>query len=238
MKRCPECDSVFPDADQFCELDGTPLVATNLAADLEDLASELTRGAMFNDRIEQSVQKVSPVASRQVAHQSEGSWKTLAIVAVAGVAIGVVLYVAYYAMTRPAPTESSNATSANSSIIQPPGPLVPSGPSPDATASASVEPSPSPSALPSPSKQTNAARIELGSGAVSTSGDEKSKPGPVIIRLTDGASIAADEAWQTGEGIWYRRGGVLTLLNPKQVKAIERVPATPAQPSPSQSPTR
>jgi hypothetical protein len=236
MKRCPECDSVFPDADQFCELDGTPLVVTNIAGDLEDLASELTRSAVDNERTEDRVQNFSPLANRQVARQSEGSWKTLAIVAVAGVAIGVVLYVVYYAMTRPAPTEGSNASSANSSIIEPPPPLVPSGPSPDASASPSVEPSPSPSALPSPSKQTNTGPVELSSGAVSTSGDEKNKPGPVIIRLNDGASIAADEAWQTGEGIWYRRGGVLTLLNPKQVKAIERVVVAAPQPSPSQSP--
>lgn len=236
MKRCPECDSIFPDADQFCELDGAPLAASNLTGDLEDLASELSSSAVDNERTEQRVQNISPITSRQLARQPEGSWKTLAIVAVAGVAIGVVLYVVYYAMTRPTPTESSNTSSANSSIIQPPAPLVASDPSPDATASPSVEPSPSPSALPSPSKQTNTARVELSAGAVSTSGDEKNKPGPVIIRLNDGSSIAADEAWQTGEGIWYRRGGVLTLLNPKQVKVIERVPTASPQPSPSQSP--
>ena len=26
MKRCPECNSLFPDAEHFCEVDGTPLV--------------------------------------------------------------------------------------------------------------------------------------------------------------------------------------------------------------------
>ena len=27
MKRCPECDSSFPDTYKFCDLDGTQLVA-------------------------------------------------------------------------------------------------------------------------------------------------------------------------------------------------------------------
>jgi hypothetical protein len=58
----------------------------------------------------------------------------------------------------------------------------------------------------------------------------------VIIRLTDGANIEADEAWQTVEGIWYRKGSIVALLNPKQVKAIEKVAAATPPPSPSQSP--
>jgi len=41
--------------------------------------------------------------------------------------------------------------------------------------------------------------------------------------------------WQTGEGIWYRKAGVISLIDPKHIKAIER----PAQPvaSPSASPS-
>jgi hypothetical protein len=78
----------------------------------------------------------------------------------------------------------------------------------------------------------------LSSNPISTAGDGKTKSGPVTIRLTDGSSIEADEAWQTGEGVWYRRRGIVTLLNPNQVKAIEKpAPATPL-PSASQAPTR
>jgi len=32
--------------------------------------------------------------------------------------------------------------------------------------------------------------------------------------------VEADEAWETGEGIWYRRRGVVTLLERDKVKAI------------------
>jgi hypothetical protein len=45
----------------------------------------------------------------------------------------------------------------------------------------------------------------------------------MIIRLSDGGTIAADEAWRTKDGIWYRRKGVVTLLKREQVKAIEKV---------------
>jgi hypothetical protein len=78
---------------------------------------------------------------------------------------------------------------------------------------------------------------------VSTSGDEKTRRGQVTIRLTNGTSVEADEAWETGEGIWYRRRGVVTLLERDQVKAIERAiekapsPASSAAATPTSSPT-
>ena len=218
MKYCPECDSDFPDSDRFCELDGTPLVSAE------------------------------PVA----APKPETNLKMTAI-AVGGVVIGVMLFLIYYAMTREPEEQSSKISSSNSSVVmQQAVPLfrsVPStvaspnpsvDPSPIASPSPSVEPSPSPSATvtSSPSPQTER-RVEFTAGAISTVSDENVKSASVLIRLTDGASIEAEEAWQTGEGIWYRREGVVTLLNPKHVKAIERVTptslATP-QPSPSQSP--
>ena len=217
MKRCPECESVFPDTDQFCELDGTPLVA-----------ADLDSSAVVSDR---TAANVAPSAVRETARQSEESWKIVALVAITGVAIGVVLFFVYYAMTRQATTKSSNESSSNSSIVQPQNPLLPSHPSPLASSSPSVEPSASPNASPGPSAQTDAGRVELSPGAISTGGDAKTKRGPVIIRLTDGVAIEADEAWETKEGIWYRRGGVVTLLDPKQVKAIEQVAAATPQPS-------
>ena len=226
MKRCPECDSFFPDVDQFCELDGTPLVT-----------DDSDSGAVVRDRTEQKVNKGTPSAVGEAARESDGSWKTMAIVAVAGVAIGVALFLIYYAMTREAPRESSNESPSNSSIMQQQGPLLPSLPSPVASASPSAESSPSPSARPSPSAQADSARVESSSSPVSTGGDEKTGRGPITIRLTNGTSVEADEVWKTGEGIWYRRRGVLTLLDPKQVKAIEQAAAPTPQPSTSQSPS-
>jgi len=225
MKLCPECDSVFPDSDQFCELDGTPLVAANPDS-----------SAVLIDRTEQNVHNISPVAVREAARQAQESWKPVVIVTVAAVALGLGLFLVYYAMTRQAPPEIASESSSNSSATRQLGPLLPSRPSPVSSASPSLEPSASPSAMPSPSTQTDATRIELSSSAISTSGDRKNKRAPVIIRLTDGAVIEAEVAWETKEGIWYRRGGVVTLLDPKQVKTIEQVATATPQPSTLQSP--
>jgi hypothetical protein len=58
----------------------------------------------------------------------------------------------------------------------------------------------------------------------------------VVITLDSGVTIEADDAWQTGEGIWYRKHGVVALLDPKNVKTIKKASPEP-QPSPSASPS-
>ena len=222
MKHCPECETDFPDSKHFCEFDGTSLVSDEPEAELK------------------------PDSDARL--KTEPNVKMIAI-AISGVVIGVILFLIYYTMTREPATQSSNMQSSNPSIVVPQqAALAPPAPPPVASASPSVEPSPSPSASPSPSPQTQKERrVELSSTAIST--DQKTKSSPVIIRLNDGARIQSDEAWQTREGIWYRRGSVIALLDPKQVRAIEKItpptvpPATPAAspsenpaPSPSQSP--
>jgi hypothetical protein len=227
MKRCPECNSILPETDEFCEFDGTRLVA----ADRTDYVA-------FNDLSDQKTPNVLPIARRNAALQPRESWRTVAMLAVAGLAIGMVLFVVFYVMTRQSTIENienSNVSSSSSSVIQPPRPLVPPHASPVASDSPSVEPSASPSVIPSPSTQTAAALVELSTSEISTAEEGKNKSGPVIIRLLDGASIVADQVWKTGEGIWYRRGGIVTLLDPNQIRVIEKVvPPTP-QPSASQT---
>jgi hypothetical protein len=41
------------------------------------------------------------------------------------------------------------------------------------------------------------------------------------LKLADGSSIAADEAWESEQGIWYRQGGMSHLISRERVKAIE-----------------
>lgn len=207
MKYCPECATDFSDSEVFCEFDGASLVSVDSDAGLK-LGTNL---------------------------------KMIAVAA-GGVVIGVMLFLIYYAMTREPAKQSSNRPSLNSSVVmQQQAPLLPSIPTLVASPSPSVEPLPSPSPSPSPSATPAASpqterRVELSASAISTASDEESKTAGVLIRLTDGPSIEADDAWRTAEGIWYRRGGVVALLDPKQVKAIKKVPATP-QPSPSESPS-
>lgn len=206
MKRCPQCDSSFDDTDKFCELDGTQLVADYSDSD----PNLLVPSAVGEARL-------------------QPNWKILAIVAVAGVVIGVVLFIVYQRITREAPEQSSNESS-NQAVAQQQMPLLPSSPSPFASASPSAEPSPSPSAMPSPAAQAESPGVAPSSSTVSTGGDGKTWRGPVTIRLSNGTSVEADEVWETGEGIWYRRRGVVSLLERNQVKAIEK-------PSPASSPS-
>ena len=157
----------------------------------------------------------------------------IAVVAVLGLIIGVLISVGYLLFSRinKHPEEQYAITTPQSSQTPQPRP-VEANPLP--SESPSEEPSPSPTESPSPSPQSTTAKIELSSSPISTASGAKEKSGPVIIKLNDGVIIEADEAWQTGEGIWYRRRGVVTLLDPKNVKTIEK----PAPASPSPQPTK
>ena len=44
----------------------------------------------------------------------------------------------------------------------------------------------------------------------------------VQLKLVDGNSIAAEEAWESEQGIWYRRGGISYLIARDRVKTVER----------------
>ena len=204
MKRCPDCDSLFPDTEQFCELDGTPLVR------VDDAPSQLPR-----------------VDSHRAL---------LPIGVVAGVLLGVLLSLLYFTMSRQPAQENSNTSSSSSSARQPDF-LQPQQPAAHAVATASVEPSVEPS--PSPSTETPSpqisAHVDL-SSSDPTAGGARRPSNPVIITLNTGATIEADEAWQTGEGIWYRKHGVVSLLDPKNVKAVDKAPAEPL-PSATKSPS-
>jgi hypothetical protein len=44
----------------------------------------------------------------------------------------------------------------------------------------------------------------------------------ISIELVGGGRLEVEELRETSEGIWYRRGGVTTLLDPKRVARIEK----------------
>jgi len=157
---------------------------------------------------------------------------------VMGVAIGLVLLVGYLLMTRE-PKTNANEPIATGALKQQPVPVLPLRTSSIESESPSPEPSPSPSVTPSPSPEVEAAPLSLSSGMVSTGSEEKTGHGPVTIRLTNGNTVEADEAWQTADGIWYRRHGVATLLDRNAVKTIERADEkkSPAPASPAPTPT-
>lgn len=42
------------------------------------------------------------------------------------------------------------------------------------------------------------------------------------LRLTDGTAIEFDDVWEDGRGIWYRKGGLVSLVTRDRVASVER----------------
>jgi hypothetical protein len=202
MKQCPKCNSSFPEADKFCEVDGSVLVAA------EDPTT--TSNSSRDKRI-------------------------LPLLAVIGTAVGVLLVFMYLTFLRGSTTREVSASSNNEAQRQ----VATSLPSPASLApleSPSIEPSPSPSVQASPSPQPSATPVELNTTPIAITPGAPGQTSQVIIRLVSGAKIEAEEVWQTGEGVWYRKGTVISLLDPKNVKSIDKVLAAPSStvaPAPS-----
>ncbi|HKU74483.1 MAG TPA: lytic transglycosylase domain-containing protein [Pyrinomonadaceae bacterium] len=58
----------------------------------------------------------------------------------------------------------------------------------------------------------------------------------VRLKLADGSYVTVDDAWESPQGVWYRKGGLSHLLAKEKVKKIERTTATPT-PSPAPAAT-
>jgi hypothetical protein len=198
MKQCPKCNSSFPDTDKFCEVDGSVLVAA-----------------------------LDPISN--TTSNSARDKKILPLLAVIGTSVGVLLVFMYLTFLRGSTTQEVSASSNSEARLQVPTSL-PSPASPSPLISPSVEPSPSPSpspsVQPSPSPQASATPVELNSTPIAATPGAPAQTSQVMIRLVSGAKIEAEEVWQTGEGVWYRKGTVISLLDPKNVKSIEKVPTT------------
>ena len=61
---------------------------------------------------------------------------------------------------------------------------------------------------------------------------ENKKEAPLIsIELVGGGRLQVEEARETNDGVWYRRGNVTTLLDSKRVARIERSPSGEIKPA-------
>jgi hypothetical protein len=180
-----------------------------------------------------SAEELAAIDRRGVAPRPATGNRALIAVALGGVVIGALLFLTYLAKTRQ--PENANVTNSNTSVAQQQISPRQIPPAPEASESPTPEASPSPSVDVSPSPQPSAT-IQLSSNPISTA-RASGQSGPVIIRLNNGLTIEADEAWQTGEGIWYRKSSILTLLDPKDVRAIEKVPPPPQPTASTASPS-
>ncbi len=52
----------------------------------------------------------------------------------------------------------------------------------------------------------------------------------IQLKLIDGSIISADEAWESAQGIWYRRSGMSHLVTRDRIKAVERTSASQVNP--------
>lgn len=211
MKRCPQCEFIYPDSDNVCDFDQTPLIA----------AEESEIAAITNTPARPALSDLAATHSRNF--ENRRTRKTLPYAAFIGLFLGVAVFVAYFAVRRQmTPKTSTSQVVANTPVQVPQStPTVVESPSPVAVES----PSPTqtqPTESKSSTTKTTTAHTSTNTNPVSTgSTDAKPKSGskPIIL-LTTGGKVEADEVWRTKDGVWYRRDGVVTLLKKNRVKAI------------------
>lgn len=211
MNRCPECYHVYDNSERFCETDGQLLLADPTVTALED-------------------ENASP--NPNTVHSNRDYWLT----GIVGVMVGILFCAGAYAahsiwsIEDPKDQEAPNYASQTGQPIQSmraaparipeaePESIEEASPDPEAEGSADVRPESSAAQ----DNETVAAR--LNQGPVSTgqriedSGDGAGVR--TIIQMTDGTAVEVDAAWEDGQGVWYRRGGLVAFVDSRRVKAI------------------
>ncbi len=59
-------------------------------------------------------------------------------------------------------------------------------------------------------------------------GHARSQTEQIRLKLADGSYMTVDDAWESPQGVWYRRGGLSHVLPKEKVKKIERSTPEPA----------
>ncbi len=222
MRLCPECDEVYEDSEKFCELDGQPLLA--LALSVPSAAS--------------SADLATPPAKTEITTAKREIW----FVGTAGVVLGIVVsvggYLAYGLWNEDSGFKDPSAPAFAAQTRDPIPASRPQAPRPELTMApeetATPEPEASPEPSPVPTEGMNAVAARLNKGPVSTGQRKKDSNEKVqtIIQMNDGTSVEVEAAWEEGQGIWYRRGGLVSFVERHKVKSIgESVPRPPPDPA-------
>ena len=206
MKRCPQCLEAYDGDERFCELDGQELMV---------------------DPTFHAVAPAGPPSTQ--AHQSSERSLMVLVGVVGGVCISAVLFIVY-SFASSEPPESAQLSSrvlqaAPVSRSAQPTQSLTTGAEPLARPTATPE-EVQPEAETSPeqsgaSEDTAPARINQ--GPVSTNASRSETNMRTIIQLNDGTTLNVDAAWKEGPGIWYRRGGLVSFIDSKDVKSISTV---------------
>lgn len=226
MKQCPDCHEYFDDELNYCDIDGTTLIdeATLLRAALQKVAGDT-----------QLNRQVSLSSSRE-------AWIAAAIGVLIGVILCLVVYVGMPASIqereRPNRDEARSGKEQFAPVRQPVSSLkAEAAPIPTTEEAAPAE-NEHEMAADSAATPPNAPTFEaakatspsLNKDAISTGVKESREQGRAVIRMKDGVSVEVDAAWKDGEGIWYRRGAVVSFIDRDRVDAITEPPVT--RPSP------
>lgn len=277
MKLCPQCEFLYEDDQRFCDMDGQELVHdpkprafTDDTAALPSLSQVLKsdHAAALVTKIHIPLPAPAPSpaadAAASVPAKSSSGWqpRSLAIAALAGLALVALLFVVYYARTHQSQTRKANRSSsqATESAGQPHAqpatqsaaqsapvvadPATPSGETP--ASEQTLEQAPSDQAAEADStgqptlqassiangSEKSVSRVRQTSTLVAAHASSETDRAPVIIRLNNGASIKADEAWEKKEGVWYRQAGMVTFLKRSRVRSIQRPASTRSQTEP------
>lgn len=199
MKRCPQCLEAYADEEKFCEIDGKKLLVA----------------PTFH------VVGASPVAAPARNHTERSLMVLVGVLG--GIVISAALFVVY-SVARNEP-QSPQLSARVPQTITSSRPSQPNylEPAPRATPTP-LEDSELVDAEPEPEAQDEAQSTPISTkvnqGPISTSSDKDESKVRTIIELNDGTSLDVDAAWKEGQGIWYRRGGLVSFLDNKDVKSI------------------
>ena len=190
MKRCPQCLFLYPDSDELCDFDKTPLEVVDDSA-----LDAATRPAK---------RRSLPIAA--------------AIGLLLGLLVfGIYFAVSYKTRKAAAATQTATQSIPESSPspTTTPSPSPESSPSPSPSPSPSASPKTAANNV-----STAHSRATVDPVSTSGPGMGTQQGGKPVIVLVSGGKIEADEAWRTKDGVWYRRNGMVTLLKSAKVKAI------------------
>jgi len=207
MKRCPQCDLIYPDSDDVCDFDQSALVVAP-ESEIAAITNTPERPAL-SELATSHPKNFENLKGRRAALIAAG----IGLVLVLGLIVFGVYFAVHKQMTPP-PVVEQPSVSRPQSTTQSPSPVIMESPS---TQPETVAPSSKTS--PTIAKTSTAHSTSIGpvSTGAPASGDKSSRK---IILLTSGGQVEADEVWRTRDGVWYRRDGLVTLLQKNRVKAI------------------
>lgn len=211
MKRCPDCYEIYDESENFCELDGQRLLTDPACVDTLLERTSLKRGDT-NLRRE--------------------PWVAGLVGIMGGILICAALYGAHtlWSMeSEPEPKDSSSYSSAMREQVQSerPAPLrIPaSTPQPDESpADPETESLPEPNDTTTPGADGQAVVSRFNQGPISTGARKSEADEPelnqTVVQMNDGSDVEVDAAWEDGQGVWYRRGGLVSFVESQRVKGI------------------